>query len=252
MNQVQSADGTTIAFDRSGAGPALILVVGAFSDRSTTKTLASGLGSTFTVYEYDRRGRGDSGEASPYSIEREVDDLAAVIEAAGGSAFVCGHSSGAALALEAAARGVPIRGLIVYEPPYTEGPSFAFADRLTEMDAAGRSSDVVEAMIGLMGTPAEVLEQMKAAPYWEHLTSFAHTLAYDVRLSNDGSIPVDRLAKISAPTLALAGGESPAWAQEGARAIAAAVPRGEARVLEGQGHDVADDALIPLLTEFFV
>jgi pimeloyl-ACP methyl ester carboxylesterase len=111
VNTVQSADGTAIAFDRSGDGPALILVVGAFSDRSPTKTLAAGLGPQFTVYEYDRRGRGDSGDTAPYSIEGEVGDLAAVVQAAGGSAFVFGHSSGAALALEAAARGVPVRRL---------------------------------------------------------------------------------------------------------------------------------------------
>src|SRR6266853_2457474 len=123
MNRVQSADGTVIAFDQSGRGPAMILVVGAFSDRSSTKTLALQLGSQFTVYEYDRRGRGDSGDTAAYSIEREVDDLAAVAAAAGGPPFVFGHSSGGALALEAAARGVPVRRLAIHEPPYTKGPS---------------------------------------------------------------------------------------------------------------------------------
>ena len=251
MDTVQSSDKTTIAFDCSGVGPALVLVVGAFCDRSSTKTLAAGLGSTFTVYEYDRRGRGDSGEAGPYSVEREVDDLAAVIGAAGGSAFAFGHSSGGALVLEAAASGVPIRELAVYEPPYTEGPTYEFADRLAEMAAAGRESDAAGAFLELMGTPAAVLEQMKAGPYWEHMASYAHTLAYEVRLCNDGSVPVDRLAKISAPTLVMAGGASPAWARGGARTIAAAVPNGQARVLEGQGHGAADDMIIPVLTEFF-
>ena len=252
MNRAQSNDGTQIAFDRAGAGPALVLVVGAFSDRASTKTLASGLGPTFTVYEYDRRGRGDSVEAGPYSIQHEVDDLAAVIEAAGGSAFAFGHSSGGALVLEAAASGVPLRALAVYEPPYTEGPSHEFAARLADMAAAGRKSDAVEAFLALMGTPAGVLKQMKAGPYWEHMESFAHTLAYEVGLCNDGSVPVDRLSKISIPTLALAGGASPEWAREGAHAIAAAVPNGQARVLEGQGHGVADDVLIPVLKEFFM
>ncbi len=252
MDKVQSEDGTEIAFDHTGAGPALVLVVGAFSDRSSTKTLAAGLGSSFTVYEYDRRGRGDSGEADPYSIQREVDDLAAVVEAAGGSAYVFGHSSGGALVLEAAASGIPIRGLAVYEPPYTEGPSHEFAGRLEDMVAAGRESDAAEAFLSLMGTPAGVLEQMKAAPYWKHMESFAHTLVYEVRLCNDGSVPLDRLAKISAPVLALAGGASPAWAREGAHAIAAAVPNGQARVLEGQGHGVADEVLIPVLKESFI
>jgi pimeloyl-ACP methyl ester carboxylesterase len=251
MDTVQSADGTPIAFDRSGAGPALVLVVGAFSDRSSTKTLSSGLGTTFTVYEYDRRGRGDSGEIGPYSIDREVDDLAALLHEAGGAPFVFGHSSGAALALETAAAGVPVRGLVVHEPPYTEGPTDAFAAQLAEMAATGRRSDVAEAFVRLQGLPDEAVEQMKAAPYWEHMESFAHTLPYEVRLCNNGSVPVDRLTKISAPTLALAGGTSAAWAQEGARAIAAAVPNARSRVLEGQGHGVADDVLIPVLTEFF-
>jgi len=121
VETVQSRDGTLIAFDSSGRGPALVLVVGAFCDRSSTKGLAAGLGTHFSVYEYDRRGRGDSGDTATYSVEGEVDDLAAVVGAAGGSAFVFGHSSGAALALEAAARGVPIRGLAVYEPPMPTG-----------------------------------------------------------------------------------------------------------------------------------
>ncbi|TMD91002.1 MAG: alpha/beta hydrolase [Chloroflexi bacterium] len=252
MNKLRSADGTQIAFDRSGAGPALVLVVGAFSDRSSTKKLALGLGSNFTIYEYDRRGRGDSDEVGPYSIEREAEDLAAVIEAAGGSAYAFGHSSGGALVLEAAATGVPIRGLTVYEPPYTKGPSQAVASRLAEMAEAGRNSEAVEAFLALMGTPGGVVEQMKAGPYWGHMESFAHTLAYEVTLCNGGSVPAERLAKISAPTLALAGGSSPAWAGEAAKAIAAAVPNGHARVLDGQGHGVADDVLIPVLKEFFV
>jgi pimeloyl-ACP methyl ester carboxylesterase len=251
MDKVQSGDGTKIAFDRTGAGPALVLVVGAFSDRSSTKTLAAGLGSAFTVYEYDRRGRGDSGEAGPYSIQREVDDLAAVIGAAGGSAYVFGHSSGGALALEAAAAGVPVRALAVHEPPYTEGPTQEFAARLAAMVAAGRESDATAAFLALMGTPAGVIEQMKTGPHWAHMESFANTLAYEVGLCNEGSVPVDRLAKISVPTLALAGSVSPAWARDAAHAIAEVVPNGQARVLEGQGHGVADDVLIPVLMDFF-
>jgi alpha-beta hydrolase superfamily lysophospholipase len=189
----------------------------------------------FTVYEYDRRGRGDSGEADPYAVEREVEDLAAVIGAAGGPAFAFGHSSGGALVLEAAASGVPVRGLAVYEPPYIEGPTYEFADQLAELAAAGRDSDVAAAFLTLMGTPAAVLEQMKAGPYWQHMTAYSHTLAYEVRLCHDGRIPLDRLAKISAPALALAGGASPAWAQEGARAIAASVQHDPARPVPDLG-----------------
>jgi pimeloyl-ACP methyl ester carboxylesterase len=241
-----------IAFDRSGSGPALVVVVGAFSDRTSTKSLTARLASSFTVYEYDRRGRGDSGEAGPYAIEREVDDLAAVIEAAGGAAFAFGHSSGGALVLEAAARGVPMRRLVVYEPPYTEGPTSAFAVRLEEMVAAGLMSDATDAFLRLMGTPPQVLEQMKAGPYWAHMEAFAPTLAHEVRLCNAGAVPVDRLAKIAAPTLALAGGASLEWARKAAREIAAAIRNGQFGVLEGQGHSAADDVIVPVLADFFV
>jgi pimeloyl-ACP methyl ester carboxylesterase len=252
MNRVQSADGTVIAFDHSGQGPAMILVVGAFSDRSSTKSLASRLGSQFTVYEYDRRGRGESGDTAAYSIDREVDDLAAVAEAAGGSAFVFGHSSGGALALEAAARGVPVRKLAVHEPPYTKGPTTEVADELAELVASGRREEAVERFLKLQGMPTAAIDQMKAAPHWDHMQSFANTLPYEVRLCNGGLVPTDRLANINVATLALAGGASPSWARDAARAIAEAVPEGRHRVLEGQGHGVADDVLVPVLTEFFV
>jgi pimeloyl-ACP methyl ester carboxylesterase len=161
-----------------------------------------------------------------------------VIEAAGGSAFVFGHSSGAALALEAAASGVPIRELAVYEPPYTEGPSSEFAARLAEMVAAGRNSDAAEAFVGLTGVPSMVLEKMKAGPNWERMASFAPTLVYEIGLCNEGVVPNERIAMIRTPTLVLAGGASPACAVDGAHAIAAAVPQGQARVLEGQSHGV--------------
>jgi pimeloyl-ACP methyl ester carboxylesterase len=166
MDTVRSADGTPIVFDRSGTGPALVMVVGAFSDRSSTKTLASGLGTTFTVYEYDRRGRGDSGENGPYSIDREVEDLAALIDEVGSAPFVFGHSSGGALALETAAAGVPVRALVVHEPPYTEGPTDALAAQLTEMAAAGRRSDVAEAFLRLQGIPSEDIRARPTGVAW--------------------------------------------------------------------------------------
>jgi pimeloyl-ACP methyl ester carboxylesterase len=252
MEKVQSADGTQIAFDRTGQGPALVLVVGAFSDRSSTKALASKLSSRFTVYEYDRRGRGDSGEAGPYSVEREVEDLAAVVKASGGSAFAFGHSSGGALALEAAASGAPIRSIVVHEPPFTDGATTEFADRLEKLEKEGRNGEVAEAFILLTGAPAAVVQQMKSAPYWPHMESFAHTLPYEIRLCNEGKVPIDRLEEISVPVLATAGGSSAAWAREVAQSIAAAAPRGQARVLEGQSHEVSDEVLVPLLTELFL
>jgi pimeloyl-ACP methyl ester carboxylesterase len=250
MNRVNSPDGTTIALDRSGSGPALVLVVGAFSDRSSTKTLAAGLASQFTVYEYDRRGRGDSTDTAPWAIAREVEDLAAVVAQAGGSAFLFGHSSGGALALEAAARGVPTRGVVAYEPPYTTGPSTTVGDELDALVAAGQHSEAAERFLALF-TPPQVISQMKAGPYWAHLQSFAGTLPYEVRLSNDETVPTDRLAAITAPTLVLAGGDSPDWARDTAERVAAAIPAGRWRVLEGQSHGVADEVLIPILKQFF-
>jgi pimeloyl-ACP methyl ester carboxylesterase len=252
MQLVRSADGTDIALDRSGDGPPLVLVGGAFQDRSSMKTVATGLGDAFTVYEYDRRGRGDSGNTVPYAVEREVEDLAAVIGAAGEPAFVFGQSSGGALALEAAARAVPIRALVVNEPPYTAGPSSDFAEHLDELVEGGRSAEATAAFLELIGTPPTAIAEMKAGPYWAHMQAFAPTLSYEIRLCNNGELPTHRLAEVSASTLALAGETSPAWAHEGARAIADQVPTGQAQVLAGQGHRVADDVLISVLTEFFL
>jgi len=252
METVRSPDGTEIAFQRSGEGPMLVLIVGAFNDRASTNTLASGLSDAFTVYEYDRRGRGNSGDTPPYSVRREVEDLAAVIEAAGEPAFVFGHSSGAALALEAAATAVPIRALAVYEPPYTGRPNMAFAERLEKLVGEGELSEAAATFLELLGTPPSAVQQMKEAPHWAHMEKFAPSLSYEIRLCNDGELPVDRLANIDVPTLALAGETSPPWAKERARALARIVRNGQARVLQGQSHRVADDVLIPLLKEFFL
>jgi pimeloyl-ACP methyl ester carboxylesterase len=251
MNIVHSADGTPIAFEKSGDGPPLAMVVGAFSDRTWRQSLVADLESEYTVYRYDRRGRGDSGDTGPYAIEREVEDLAAVIDATGGAPFLFGHSSGGALAIEAAAAGAPISKIAVYEVPYTDGPNDEVADELSGLVASGRRSDAVARFLALMGTPAGAIEQMRAGPYWSHLEGFAPTLAYDVWLCNDGDVPVDRLAGVDVPLLALRGTVSP-WARGVADAIAAAAPHGEQKILEGQGHDVADDALAAALTAFFV
>jgi pimeloyl-ACP methyl ester carboxylesterase len=253
METVQSADGTSIAIDRSGDGPAVIVVLGAFCDRSSSTSLAAALAPGFTVYEYDRRGRGDSTDTPPYAVEREVEDLEAVIKAAGGSAYVYGHSSGACLALEAAARGVPITRLAAYEPPYAtpDGSLTAFAEELSALIADGKRSETATLFMRGSGAPAEVVEQRKASPYWPRMEALAHTLPYDARLCGNGIVPAERFAAITVPTLALAGGNSPAWAPDSAAAIAAAVPDGQYRVLDGQDHAVADDALVPVLQEFF-
>ena len=250
MRRVRSTDGAMIAVDSSGSGPALVLVTGAFTDRSSSRTLASGLAERFTVYEFDRRGRGDSDQGGQYAIEREVEDLAAVIEAAGGAAYGFGHSSGGALILEAAARGVPLWAVVVYEPPFTIGPNDDLADELDDLAAAGQNGEACERFLALF-TPQPVIDQMKAGPHWARMTGYASTLSHEVRLSNNGAVPVDRLGKITVPVLALAGGNSPAWAREVVDAIAEAVPSGQSRVLADQTHGVADAALIPVLQEVF-
>jgi pimeloyl-ACP methyl ester carboxylesterase len=253
MSSVPSADGTTIAFDRSGRGPALVLVVGAFCDRSSPASLAAALGSDFTVYCYDRRGRGDSDDRPPYAVEREVEDLAAVVAAAGGTALVFGHSSGAALALEAAAAGVPVTRVAAYEPPYTgsHGATAAAAAELAALAAGGQRGAAAELFLRNTGAPAEAVAGMRSSQYWPRMESLAHTLSYDVTLCNGGVVPADRLAGIRVPVLALAGGSSPDWARTAVREIAAVTPGGRSQVLDGQDHGPADEVLAPVLTEFF-
>ena len=188
MELIESADGTRIALDRSGSGPPLVIVLGAFCDRSTSKPLAALLAPRYTVYEYDRRGRGDSGNGLPLSTEGEVQDLAAVVAAAGGPPFVYGHSSGGALALEAAARGVEMRSLAVYEPPYTgdDHPGPEFGEQLDQLVAARRRDQAAERWLAMTGTPLPIIESIKSSPGWAHRQALAHTLSQDLRLANNG------------------------------------------------------------------
>lgn len=255
MYTVHSADGTAIAFDRSGEGPPVVIVVGAFCDRSSPASLAAALARDFSVHCYDRRGRGNSGPGGEPSIEREVEDLAAVIDAAGGSAFVVGHSSGAALALEGAARGLPIMRLAAYEPPYTVDAADAdltFAPRIQAVLDAGRPGDAVVLFLG--GDPdvaSEEVAQMQAGPGWPHLLAMAPSLPFDLAVVGEGGIP-ERLAKIAVPTLVLAGGASWDWIQDTAEATAARITGAEHRVLAGQTHGPADDVFAAELRRFFL
>ncbi|MEP7026175.1 MAG: alpha/beta hydrolase [Actinomycetota bacterium] len=253
MEKTQSADGTTIAFDRTGTGRAVVLVVGAFCDRQTTKALAALLAPDFTVYEYDRRGRGDSSDQASYAPEREIDDLAAVVAATGSAPFVYGHSSGAVLGLEAAAQQVPIRMLAVYEPPYTgaDGVASGFADELASLAASGQRGEAAARFLALTGAPAAAIAGMRSAPFWPRMEAIAHTLPYDVRLCGDGTVPAGRLAAIGIPVLALAGGASPDWAYTAAGAVTAAVPHGGMQVLPGQDHGAAAEVVAPVLRGFF-
>ncbi|HEY7928344.1 MAG TPA: alpha/beta hydrolase [Candidatus Dormibacteraeota bacterium] len=239
--------------ERSGDGPPLVFVNGALSGRATGAPLAALLDGDFTVYRYDRRGRGESDDADAYAVEREVEDLDAVIATAGGGAFVFGHSSGAALSLETAAAGASVGGLVLHEPPYVPGAgtSHETADELAALVAAGRRDEAVERFLRNTGMPVEIVEQAKAGPGWPAMLGLAHTLPYDVRMCNLGTLPLERLSRVSCPVLATAGSLSPGWALATVQAIAGAVPDGEWRLLDGQAHGVAPDLLASILRERF-
>jgi pimeloyl-ACP methyl ester carboxylesterase len=252
-----SRDGTPIAYTRTGQGPAVILVSGAMSTGGTVAPLAVPLSERFDVLVYDRRGRGQSGDTAPYAVAREVEDLAVLIEAAGGEASLCGISSGGALVLEAAASGLPVRRVAVYETPFADfldGGAEGNAEYTRRLDAAlaeGRRGDAVELFLRLTGMGEEMIQGARQSPMWPGMEAVAPTLAYDNAVMAGGLVPRDRLAAVTAPVLAVAGGASPEWMREGTRAVAEAAPKGSYRVLEGQTHMVDPTALAPVLAEFF-
>ena len=260
MKKVLSRDGTPIAFERFGAGPALILVDGALCSRAfgPMPKLAPLLARHFTVYMYDRRGRGESGDTKPYAKEREVEDIAALIKEAGGSAFVVGLSSGAALALDAAASGLGITKLVAYEPPFvsddfgrTAAPNHEA--QLNRLIAAGRRGDAVRYfMRQMVGVPAVFVAIMRVMfGVWRKLEAVAHTLPYDAAVLGDFTVPRQRLASITVPTLAVNGEKTDVRLRHAVQAVAAAVPGAQRRTLKGQTHNVAPKALTPVLLEFF-
>jgi pimeloyl-ACP methyl ester carboxylesterase len=256
MNTVTSRDGTTIAFDRLGDGPPVVLVCGGSTDRMANAPLAELLAEHFTVFNYDRRGRGDSGDLAPYAVERELEDLDAVIDAAGRPAFVYGTSSGGALALEAAASGLAITKLAMWEPPFSldesSRPPQDQVERYDEMISAGHRGDAVEYfMTKVVGLPPEFVAYARTQPFWQKQEELAHTLAYDATIMGDYSLPAERAASVAAPTLVMAGGESFPFMRETARALADVIPYAHRRILEGQDHNVAPEALAPVLVEFF-
>jgi pimeloyl-ACP methyl ester carboxylesterase len=255
MDTATSRDGTTIAFDRLGRGSPLVLVGGASVDRMVNAGLAHILSADFTVHNYDRRGRGESGDTQPYGIEREVEDLGTVIEAAGGEANVWGSSSGGALALIAAASGLPITRLALWEPPYVpEGVPRPPDDQVEQYDrmiAEGRRGDAVEYFMSkVVGMPDEFVAGARTQPFWAGQEAIAHTLAYDARIMGDQRIPMDVAASVKVPTLVMAGDVIP-WMRVTAEALAGAIPDGQARTLEGQGHDVDPAVMAAALREFF-
>lgn len=260
MRTVISKDGTAIAFDQSGEGSPIILVAGAFTDRSQPilTQLAEILSPHFTVINYDRRGRGDSGDTTPYTVEREIEDLDVLIKEAGGSAFVCGFSSGAALTLEAAASGLAMKKLVLYEPPFRIAGGANqlpqdFAKHLEQLVSSGRRGDAAAYyMVQGAVMPAEVVAQMRTQPFWPMVESVAHTLVYDTTvMGNDALLRPERLSAITVPALVIDGGASPEWMRAAARAIAEVLPHVQHHTLEGQTHAVSPQALAPVLTEFF-
>lgn len=262
MNTVRSADGTTIAYTRAGQGPPLILVDGAMCSRSfgPMPKLAGQLAPHFTVYTYDRRGRGDSGNTPPYAPDRELEDLAGLVALAGDRVFVHGTSSGAALALEAAKRVPAISRLAIYEPPFivddTRPPMpDDYLPRLKALVAGGQRGDAVKMFMRFVGTPAIFTAVMPLTPVWGKLKAVAPTLPYDLAIVHDHQqgIPLTPAdwAAIKAPTLVAVGGKSPDWMTNGTRALADALPDATYRTLPGQNHMVKAQAIAPMLTEFF-
>lgn len=260
--EVTSKDGTRIAFDRTGEGPPVILVGGALSDRRAGAPFAAELSADFTAYAVDRRGKGDSGDTQPYAVEREVEDLDALIRDAGGRAFLFGVSSGAALVLETAARSGGADKLAVYEPPFDldeREPRIPedFVAHLDELRAEERRGDAVEYFLTAgVGLSADEVAQMRGAPFWPGLEAVAHTLPYEGRVMGydgpDRSLPVERWKAIDVPVLAMAGGASPDWMRNAARAVAEALPDATYRSLPGQTHQVEPAAMVPVLREFFL
>lgn len=257
MNKVISKDGTSIAYDKSGNGPAVILVCGASVDHTSNAPLAALLATRFTVFNYHRRGRGDSGDTQPYAVDREVEDIAAVAAAAGEAPYLYGTSSGAALALEAARQlRTKIKKLALWEPPYIPDgfprPPANAAKTYTDLVAAGRRGDAAEFfMAKVVGLPATFVEFAHTQPWWAAQEALAHSLAYDATIMGDSVLPTTKAATIKVPTLVIDGGASFPFMRPAADALAQAMPHAQRHTLDGQQHNVAPDVIAPVLEEFF-
>jgi pimeloyl-ACP methyl ester carboxylesterase len=260
MTYIVSQDGTRIAYERLGSGPAVVLIDGAMCSRAfgPMPKIAGLLKSHFTVYHYDRRGRGESGDTLPYSKAREVEDIDALVRAAGGSAFAVGLSSGAALALEAAASGLPLRRLAVYEPPFMpdDAARHAQADhegRLKSLvDAGQRGAAVKYFMRDMVRVPAPfVLMMQLMRGMWSKLKAVAHTLPYDAAIMGDWQVPAARLAGVQTPTLAMYGGRTDRRVKRAVEELVKVLPNVREQVLPGQTHSVSAAVLVPALVRFF-
>lgn len=254
---VTSADGTRIALDRLGDGPPVVVVSGIFCDRRTTQPLAEHLAQHLTVINYDRRGRGESGDTAPYAVEREVEDLAALITAAGGAAAVYGHSSGAGLALHAAASGLPVTRLVLHEPPYgpddeeSKRSARELAENVRAAVADGRRADAIELFFAASGMPREMIEEMSSDP---SMQAVVPTMPYDFEVMGDasrgGTIPEDIVRAVTVPTLVIAGGASPDFFRHTATRLAELLPDARHTVLEGHDHGAPADVVAPVVADF--
>lgn len=259
--KVYSRDGTAIAFERSGDGPPLVLVDGALCYRASgpMRPLAARLADAFTVYTYDRRGRGESDNMLPYAVEREIEDLDALIDEAGGSAFVLGLSSGAALSLEAARHELAIRMLAMYEAPFIVDASRPpvsddYVSELNALIAADRRADAVRLFMGIVGVPAVLIQLMRFMPAWSKLKAVAHTLPYDTAIvcgNQRGRALPASWGAITVPTIAIDGGKSPEWMRNATRAVADILPNATYVTLPGQTHMVSAKVLAPAIVEYF-
>ena len=257
MTRVASKDGTQIAFTKSGAGPALVLVSGALSQRSLLgdPMLVPRLAEHFTVYTYDRRGRGESGDTKPYAVDREIEDLEALIDHAGGTAYLFGVSSGAALSLQAAAKlgAVKVSKLAIYDAPYGQPPSdfTTQKDSVRKLVSTGQPGDAASYFLSAIGTPPKALEEMKNSPAWDTMKKIDFTLAYDYDVLGDGQVPEAVAKAITVPTLVMNGEKSMDFMHASAAQMAKLIPNGRHATIKGQAHGVTADATVPLLVEFF-
>lgn len=262
MKTVTSKDGTRIAYDQWGEGPLVILVDGALQYRAFDQgmvPLAELLAKHFTVFHYDRRGRGDSTDTQPYALEREIEDIKALIDEAGGSASLYGISSGAALAMEAAIElGDKVSKLAMYEAPYNDDESARqawkeYVKQLKELLDAGRKGDAVGLFMMFVGASPEDVEGIRQTPMWPLWESIGHTLAYDhiAALGEEAAIPTERAARVSMPALVMDGSESFPFMHTTAVTLANAMPKGQHRTVEGQTHEVSAEAVAPVLIKFF-
>src|SRR5260370_15885862 len=261
VGKVLSKDGTAIAFDRIGNGPPVILIDGALCYRGMGQSgqLAELLAQHFTVFTYDRRGRGRSRDTAPYAVERDVEDITTLLSEAGGAAFVWGMSSGAVLALEAANRLSGVKKLALYEAPLIVDDCRSMTEddwvRIGAAVAADRRSDAVKVFLKSVGVPGFFIALMRLLPMWSKLKAVAHTLPYDGAIVKDNQrgkpLPASQWASVTVPALVMDGGKSPAWMRHANRSLASVLPNAQYRTLEGQTHMLKPKAHAPMLVEFF-